>query len=81
MRLYLRFKDGERRYYEDYIFRKVIDSLERGANPLDVIDQLLDSLDKTNKAFGEYIKSGPSPQYIVADEETINRLKEQNNAK
>jgi hypothetical protein len=74
-RLKDRFKNGNERYYNDYVFRHVIDSLERGADPIQIIDELLLWCEDTRIKLEEYVVKGPSPKYIIADEETINKLK------
>ncbi len=56
-----KFKDGEKRYRESPLFNQVIQMLIRDVNPIDIIDQLIQTTENTQKAFEEYMVRDKSP--------------------
>ena len=50
-----KFKDGEKRYRESPLFNQVIQMLVRDVDPIDIIDQLIQTTENTQKAFEEYM--------------------------
>lgn len=50
-----KFKNGEKRYRESPLFNQVIQMLVRDVNPIDIIDQLIQTIENTQKAFEEYM--------------------------
>lgn len=57
-----KFKNGKERYRKSPTFNRVIQMLVRGVDPFDVIDQLCQVTDDTQKAF---------EQYVIRDERPI----------
>jgi len=56
-----KFKDGEKRYRESPLFNQVIQMLVRDVDPIDIIDQLIQTTENTQKAFEEYMIRSKSP--------------------
>lgn len=56
-----KFKDGEKRYRESPLFNQVIQMLVRDVYPIDIIDQLIQTTENTQKAFEEYMVRDKSP--------------------
>lgn len=59
-----KFKDGDKRYLESALFNKVVQMLIRGADPILIIDQLVEMNDETQKKFQEYMINAPMPTRI-----------------
>jgi len=51
-------KDGERRFRESGTFHTVITSLAHGAEPINIIDQLVEKIDENQEAMRLMIESG-----------------------
>lgn len=61
-----KFKDGEKRYRESPLFNQVIQMLVRDVDPIDIIDQLIQTTENTQKAFEEYMVRDKSPmRYVI----------------
>lgn len=50
------FKDGERRYYEDPIFHSIVKCLERGDDPIRLLDQVLSINENVTKQLHKLIE-------------------------
>ena len=71
-----KFKDGEKRYRESPLFNQVIQMLVRDVNPIDIIDQLIQTTENTQKAFEEYMVRDKSPMsYKIMENSLYGNLK------
>lgn len=71
-----KFKDGEKRYRESPLFNQVIQMLVRDANPINIIDQLIQTTENTQKAFEEYMVRNKSPMsYVIMKNSLYGNLK------
>lgn len=71
-----KFKNGEKRYRESPLFNQVIQMLVRDVDPIDIIDQLIQTTENTQKAFEEYMVRDKSPMsYIIKKNSLYNNLK------
>lgn len=59
-----RFTDGPGRYYKEYLFKQVIEWLMRGADPLYVIEKLIDINKEQSDRIKEYLNLHAYPQKI-----------------
>lgn len=50
-----KFKNGKERYQQSATFNRVVQMLVRGADTIEIIDQLITITDDTQKAFEQYI--------------------------
>lgn len=55
--LLLQFPDGFARYNQDPVFRKTIDALCNGTNPISVINSLINLANELQKAVQSYVDS------------------------
>lgn len=62
-----KFPDGEKRFRESAIFNKVIQCLIRDVDPMVIIDQLIDTTERTQKAFTDYAQKAPMPPIILPE--------------
>lgn len=62
-----KFKNGEERYRTSATFNRTVQMLVRGADPLEVIDQLITITDDTQKAFEHYMIKAPMPFPFMSD--------------
>lgn len=71
-----KFKDGEKRYRESPLFNQVIQMLVRDVNPIDIIDQLIQTTENIQKAFEEYMVRVKSPMsYKIMENSLYGNLK------
>lgn len=71
-----KFKDGEKRYRESPLFNQVIQMLIRDVNPIDIIDQLIQTTENTQKAFEEYMVRDKSPMsYKIMENSLYGKFK------
>lgn len=56
-----KFKDGQDRYKKSALFNRVVQSLVRGADPMEMIDQLITITEDTQKAFERYVERDDRP--------------------
>jgi len=71
-----KFKDGEKRYRESPLFNQVIQMLVRDINPIDIIDQLIQTTENIQKAFEEYMVRVKSPMsYKIMENSLYGNLK------
>jgi len=59
-----RFKNGKERYQKSATFNRVVQSLVRGEDPYEVIDQLCQIADDQRNAFEQYIHRDTRPMII-----------------
>lgn len=57
-------KNGEERYKRSAIFRQCIDTLVRGGDPVDIIDQLTESHDKLVEESTKLVLHSPTPIHL-----------------
>lgn len=62
------FKNGKRLYMESAMFNRVVQMLVRGESPYAVIEQLVVSVEDTNKAFEQYILRDTRPFLVKGDD-------------
>ena len=70
-----KFKDGEKRYRESPLFNQVIQMLVRDVDPIDIIDQLIQTIENTQKAFEEYMIRDYLMSYIIKKNSLYSNLK------
>ena len=70
-----KFKDGEKRYRESPLFNHVIQMLLRDVDPIDIIDQLIQTIENTQKAFEEYMIRDYPMSYIIKKNILYSNLK------
>lgn len=70
-----KFKDGEKRYRESPLFNQVIQMLIRDVDPIDIIDQLIQTTENTQKAFDEYMVRDYPMSYIIKKNSLYGNLK------
>jgi hypothetical protein len=70
-----KFKDGEKRYRESPLFNQVIQMLLRDVDPIDIIDQLIQTIENTQKAFEEYMIRDYPMSYIIKKNILYSNLK------
>lgn len=62
-----KFKNGKERYRTSPTFNRVVQMLVRDAEPYDIIDQLCEILDDTQKAFEQFAFRDTRPMIITRD--------------
>lgn len=70
-----KFKDGEKRYRESPLFNQVIQMLVRDVDPIDIIDQLIQTIENTQKAFEEYMVRDYPMSYKIKKNNLYSNLK------
>lgn len=70
-----KFKNGEKRYRESPLFNQVIQMLVRDVDPIDIIDQLIQTIENTQKAFEEYMIRDYPMSYIIKKNILYSNLK------
>lgn len=70
-----KFKNGEKRYRESPLFNQVIQMLLRDVDPIDIIDQLIQTIENTQKAFEEYMIRDYPMSYIIKKNILYSNLK------
>lgn len=65
--LITKFKNGEKRYQESALFNRVIQMLVRDADVYEIIGQLINVAEDSQKALGEHLAYGSSPRYVPLD--------------
>jgi len=62
-----KFKNGEERYRNSPTFNVVVQMLVRGADPYEVIDQLINTTDDTTAALHQYMQRTAPPPFHLRD--------------
>lgn len=70
-----KFKDGEKRYRESPLFNQVIQMLVRDVDPIDIIDQLIQTIENTQRAFEEYMVRDYPMSYKIKKNNLYSNLK------
>lgn len=71
-----KFKDGEKRYRESPLFNQVIQMLVKDVDPIDIIDQLIQTTENTQKAFEEYmVRVKSTMSYKIMENSLYGNLK------
>ncbi|MBK5213619.1 MAG: hypothetical protein JJE55_08175 [Flavobacteriaceae bacterium] len=67
--LLTKFKDSKVRYNHYALFTKVIDSLANGADPYQIIDHLLGTIEGLTETLNEQLQKGSFPKIAMTLEE------------
>ncbi len=62
-----KFKNGMKRYRTSALFNQVVQSLVRGADPIDIIDQLITTTEDTGQALIEHMHRDPRPGISMSE--------------
>lgn len=63
-----KFENGEERFQKDALFNQCINMLVRGADPLKVLDEVLQIQSKTLKEYISHVNNGPPPIILLKNE-------------
>jgi len=62
-----KFKNGKERYRTSATFNRVVQMLVRDVDPYDVIDQLCEITDDTQRAFEQFAFRDTRPMHMMSD--------------
>ena len=60
-----RFKNGKEKYQKSALFNMIIQQLARGVDPYEVIEQLIQTTEDTQKAFEQYMYRDTRPTVML----------------
>jgi len=68
VQLLSKFLNGGQRYNNETLFRNVIEGLVRGADPLEIIEKLMDMNNELHGRIKEYLLYHASPTRIITNQ-------------
>lgn len=64
-----KFNNGEERYLNSHLIHTIIDSLHHGADEIQIMDMLVESIEALQESYKELLMSSISLNIIIGDEE------------
>jgi hypothetical protein len=63
-----KFENGRERFKKSAMFKQCIEVIARGQDPVIVLGQVIDALEKQAKEFEDYLMNGPGRSIIVPEQ-------------